>query len=341
MTPTPSDRRLQPRHCLAFAVCFIFTLVFVCGSLSGCATSNGEPVLVSRVVQLGDETFRVAVVLKDDKMLRQFGPRFDQTAFVRSVTLGTRSLLASGGLPDEFGIKGTGVLGFDEAADGGSFIKIGVGRLRRTTAKPYNFAERYPVLEAFPIVIKTATRDTLVVAQSGTSDALPWRYYYEKTYQVTPGNQLTISYLFTNLGAQPIEFEHYNHHWFTLGGTRVGPTYRLSTGFPLPRPEGKTPFAFELHGLYPLNEIPKGKSFYYDTHFDTVTAEQNDLNFSIGEASVQLKGDFAPSAFALFGLNEAFCPEIFHKVLVKPGQTTRWSMHYQFAVQSNATPVTP
>lgn len=326
--------KLKPvRH----AIFYIWaTLLFLSVVLTGCATHPGEPVLAQRIVQLGDDSFQVTVALKDDKTLKTFGPRFDQTATIRAITLNARPLLASGGMPDEFGLKGDGVLGFDAALGGGSFIKIGVGRLQRTTAKPYNFAERYSVLEAFPITIKTATSDTLVVAQIGGSDALPWRYNYEKTYRVAPGNQLVISYLLTNTGTEPIEFEHYNHHWFTLGGTRVGPAYRVTTGFPIPPPlpVAKSPFAFEPQALQPLTVIPGAKSFYYETRFDgvtTVPAGQNHLNFSIGDASVQLKGDFAPSAFAVFGLNEAFCPEIFHQVRVLSGQTTRWSMTYQFS----------
>lgn len=317
-------------------------LFVLCVALTGCAANSGDPVLARRVVQLGDESFQVAVSLKDDKILKNFGPRFDQTAYISSITLNARSLLATGGLIDEFGLKGDGVLGFDAAIGGGSFIKIGVGRLQRTAAKPYNFAERYPILEAFPVVVKTVTRDTLVVAQTGGSDAIPWRYSYEKTYRITPGNQLTISYRFTNTGTEAIEFEHYNHHWFTLGGTRVGPTYRLTTGFPLPPPPpgAKSPFAFEPQALQPLTVIPEGKAFYYETRFDgALTVDQNHLTFSIGDASVQLKGDFVPSAFAIFGLKDAFCPEIFHKVRVLPGQTTGWSMIYRFAVSSAAEPI--
>ena len=53
--------------------------------------------------------------------------RFDQTARVTSLKYKGIELLDERGMPDEFGLLGIGVLGYEEGDE--TFVKIGVGQL--------------------------------------------------------------------------------------------------------------------------------------------------------------------------------------------------------------------
>lgn len=284
-------------------------------------------------VRLTQGEIQVEIAVDDPAMLVKFGPRFDRTAYVQSLQFHGQDMLGAGGLPDEFGLKGDGILGYETPLEGPGFVKIGVGRLKRIKDAPYFFSDRYPVLQSYPVTVKATGADTLTVAQDGRDDTLPWHYQYEKTYRLTDGDTLTITYTLTNCGNAPFTFNQYNHNWFRLGGNLVGPACRLQAGFRLVPPEGKSPYVFESQALQPKEQIRASKSFYYETKLTGVTPSENHLRLTVGTPyAVTIAGDFVPELLAVYAQNESFCPEVFYHAEVKSGATVSWSRTYHFAV---------
>ncbi len=259
--------------------------------------------------------------------MEAFGPRFDHTAAVRQILLQGQSLLGEWGLPDEFGIKGLGVLGYDEAAAGADFIKIGLGRLNKDKAAPYDFSSRYPIKALYP-VITNVTADSIHVVQS-SDNVLPWGYHYEKTYRLLGDETLEISYALTNTGATIWSFEHYNHHWFVLGAKPVAPAYTLETGFP--KPEGGTDFVHTGRELRISRTLSAKDYVYASGDLPGTAATSNHFVLSSpGQPKVAYRGHFPPARFAVYVESRGFCPEIFFRAELVPAQTVRWSAHYKF-----------
>lgn len=281
---------------------------------------------------LAHGSLRVEVEAATDRHMHEFGPRFDRTAIVRSVTVDGVELLGPWGLCDEFGLYGDGVLGYEVADIGDRFVKIGVGTLLKDTSASYHFAHPYPVSELFPTLLETADQQLSVSQDS--DPGLPHRYQYRKTYTVGADNVLTITYHLANSGEVPWTFEHYNHHWFRLGTLAPGPSYRVSSGFKLPAAE--TSFLLEPNALRMAAPLDDGGAAYYGSDLRNATVSENTVTLSVdGSTIVRYAGSFAPARFSVYASAEGFCPEIFKRSALQPGETVSWSATYRFTAPEN------
>ena len=276
---------------------------------------------------LSHGALRVEIVAATDFHAAAFGPRFDRTAVVTSVTVDGIELLGPWGLSDEFGLYGTGVLGYETAGTDAAFIKIGVGTLLRDTTNAYHFSHGYPVQRLFPVTIESGAGQLSVRQQADST--LPHRYDYLKTYSVGENNVLTISYQLTNTGETAWPFEHYNHHWFRLRGKELGPLYRVTTGFELP--DHETRFLREGNSLRLAEPLAPGEAAYYGSNLADVARRENTFDLSVGDATiVRYEGSFPPARFAVFANQDGFCPEVFNRTTLAPGETASWSATYRF-----------
>lgn len=279
----------------------------------------------TRVLAAGD--LRVEIEIATDRLAAEFGPRFDRTAVVSSVVLDGLEFLGPWGLPDEFGLFGDGVLGFAGAAAGDSFLKIGVGRLLRDTDAEYQFSHPYPVAALFPVDVESSEHSISVSQRSEGGG--PWHYRYRKTYTLSGPGELTIAYELTNTGSAEWTFEHYNHHWFRIGDAAVGPGYELVTGFELP--PGETTLRRGGSSLQiPAPMAPDGAA-YYAGELAGVPPDANTFEVRVDRrASVGYRASFAPARFALYADVRGFCPEVFMRAALAPGESFSWSASYRF-----------
>jgi hypothetical protein len=271
---------------------------------------------------LASDGLRIEIEVDTDRNAAEFGPRFDRTAVVRSVTLDGVELLGPWGLSDEFGLYGDGVLGYETAATGETFVKIGVGRLVRDTAERYDFAHPYPVDMLFPVEVTAGDASLSVRQRAGDYD-------YRKSYELRGADGLVIQYELTNTGATPWTFEHYNHHWFRAEHVAVGPGYRVVTGFELP--EADTAFRREPFSLEMTAPLAPGAAAYYASDLDAARAGSGTFEWQVdGAPVIRYQASFSPDRFAVYAAADGFCPEVFTRVALEPGATAAWSASYRF-----------
>lgn len=273
-----------------------------------------------------------AVIVTDTRRLEAlYGPRFDRSAVVTSVKLGGREFVEARGLCDEFGLNGLGVLGYAEAVpEGGEFIKIGVGALQRDTAGEYSFIRHWPVVENARVEV-TVQPEALLVRQAG-----PSRHGYacqlEKQYAITAGGRLTIAYALTNIGGKPFHFEHYNHNFLAFSGAAVDPAYRLAPAFALPQ-AGNDKWELGEDGLRLRAPAPARGGAVFGVDLAAPAAENSVVVRHANGQQLAISGDFPVARFAVWATQAAVCPEIFHRARLAPGETVRWTRHYQFSFQ--------
>ena len=270
---------------------------------------------------------RIEIETAADRHAAEFGPRFDRSAVVSSVTVDGVELLGPWGLSDEFGLYGDGVLGYETADIGESFVKIGVGRLLRDTAENYHFGHPYPVDALFPVQVTVGDNGLSVSQRSERAGAR--QYHYRKSYQLLGEDGLLIRYELTNTGDTPWTFEHYNHHWFRVEGTAVGPGYRVVTGFELPDAETgfrRAPFALEMPA-----PLAADAAVYYASELAEAPPSANSFEMQVdGRPVVAYQASFRPARFALYASADGFCPEVFMRAALAPGATVTWSATYRF-----------
>ena len=161
------------------------------------------------------------------------GTRFDRSGVVGSLTLSGKELCDSWferydpwahdavlGPAEEFG-----PIGFETAAPGAAFLKIGVGLLRRPDAEPYDRFRLYEVTDGGQWTFERTTGDTVRFRHR-----MPGWYDYGKGVRILPGNSLILSHRLTAF--RDIDTEVYNHNFFTLGRLGVGPGRELDFPFP-------------------------------------------------------------------------------------------------------------
>jgi hypothetical protein len=280
-------------------------------------------------VTLGDEDFTVTVGLDGRPLANEFGPRFDMTAWVKQVRLGKRQFLrADYGLSDEFGLSGVGVLGYEAARPGQSFVKIGVGELTRDSAKAYQFSHFYPVKRWFSSQVTDLRSDRLSVIQAGGLG--DWAYQYHKTYRLQAADhRLTIRYELRNMGRRPIRFEQYNHNWFRIDETPIDDQYSVQVAFPVKSPE--KPWCALGGDRFDLLGCVRSPVYFSERLAAPERQNAVTVRHAGTRCQITVTGDFAPRMFALYGQQDALCPEILADKLVEPGKTAVWERSYRFS----------
>lgn len=256
-------------------------------------------------------------------------PRFDETSVVTEVVFEGRSHLTGAGLVDEFGLEGLGVLGYDDAAKGETFIKIGVGVLERDCEDRYRFQHAYPRRASFAVDV--FADESEVRATQMSDDIRGYRYAYEKRYSLTSPACFTISYVLSNRGSRPFSFEHYNHNFFHLPVASGGRGARINTAFPLHSPADGWRLTSETSAQWVGDEMLDTGKFWRMPLRPPVDAAIHSLTLGLGEGrSVRLVGDSPVVRLAVWLEKGAICPELFSRFVVQPGETVTWSRAYHF-----------
>ncbi len=331
-----------------------FGLVLAVASLAGCSPTGACPPAAPRTPKAGAAAFpefvleqgelQVLIYPPDPATGHYRGPRFEGSGMVGSVRVGSHTFVqnwqekhdpvipdAVNGPAEEFGIETP--LGYDRAAPGGVFIKIGVGELRRIKREPYFFGEVYPVVRALPWRVQhNRTSATF-------SQALPltrgYGYQYKKQLTLAPdGHTLSIQHWLKNTGREPIITNHYAHNFLRLDGQMTGPSYRVTFDSPVSGEIQPARLAERTGNVVQVIAPLLAR----ESLFGNLTPEPNRDSFSftventqVG-SKVRVSGDFRPEKFSVWALREVFCPEVFIKIELRPGAEKIWTTRYEFIV---------
>ena len=194
---------------------------------------------------LSHEGMKISVVVPGSADTYR-GTRFSWAGIISEVTWGEHHLFGPwrpgsfpldlhdnvSGTAGEFGMGTAGMpppLGFDEAAPGGCFVKIGVGVLRRPDTQPYQFHGSYELIEA-PAWEVSADSQRIDMRQRLAIDG--FGYDYTHAIELVPGASAFITrHRLTNTGVKPIRQTHYSHNFVVLDRQPVGPDYEVILPF--------------------------------------------------------------------------------------------------------------
>ncbi|KAL7531007.1 hypothetical protein ACHAWF_003592 [Thalassiosira exigua] len=334
---------------------------------------------------------------RDDSSTYYLGTRFEHGSMIGDVVYDTdRTVYGRGlwrtphdprrpesgvGLASEFGCgddgsrcagKGditNGVLGYDEAADGEPFLKIGVGALIKGSCpdcagdvkgtyrfnSPYKFHRR-PHWKVLP---SPGPNEVTFYGEERLND---YGYSLQKTVRLD-GNVLTVRSLLTNVGTRRFTTPWYSHHFFAGDDVPVGPGYELDLGLSeyaleTPTPRYKQPglgtwsddvrsyanvtlardgsISLKLH-----TTIPPGvriKAEFLDEKTITLTDGSFALRAPNGveviekipELQTQSRNPFI-YAYDVYAERGTLSPEPMLLLYLQPGETTFWTQHLKFS----------
>ncbi len=270
---------------------------------------------------------RLAVEVSEPGMVYR-GSRFDWTGTVVQVTLDGRHTFCGAeppggtggvGLHNEFGLFAA--IGYDEAAPGERFPKLGVGLLTRPDDGRYRFARPHEI-EPFPMTA-SATGDSA----GFTVEPRECRGYAARLVKrlAVKEDTLRIGYGLENVGTRPLETHEYVHNFLCLDGQPVGPDYRLSV--PTASLDWLTPPLRADGERITWAQTPH-EAFYGRT--SAFAAADPCWGLSGGGLAVRECTDRPWMTFALWGTDSVVSPEAFVAVRVPPGGRMAWERTYTF-----------
>lgn len=236
---------------------------------------------------------------------------------------------------DEFG-----PLGYEEAEPGETFIKIGVGGLRKVEENGYRFMFTYDITNPGKWMV-TPYEDRIEFTHD-LQDDTGYGYQYTKTVKLVEGKpKMLLTYSLKNTGRKIINTTVYNHHFFVLDGEPTGPNIKFTFPYDISAPDKGNGSIRGFGTLANTNDrvirfkrkFNKGEQVY-SSGLQGFGNSARDHQFSLENintgAGVTLKGDRALEKLVFWANPSAYCAEPYIRIKLLPGETANFQNEYTF-----------
>lgn len=233
---------------------------------------------------------------------------------------------------EEFLSKGITGLGYNDVKAGESFVKIGVGAVRKPEERAFQQFKTYEITDPGKWTVNKFP-DRVEFTQE-LRDTAGYAYVYKKTVALTKGKpQLVLEHSLKNTGSKVIETSVYEHNFYVIDGKPAGPDFSV-----------KFPFAVravaDLKGMAEargteftyLKELEKGQSVYTVLEGYGGTAKDYDIRVenAAAHAGVRQTSDRPLSRLVFWSIRTTVCPEAYIDMRIEPGKEFTWRIAYDF-----------
>ena len=223
-------------------------------------------------------------------------------------------------------VESFNAIGYDEAKVGGTFLRIGVGYLRKPEETRLSDFKTYEIADGGKWSVKTG-EDWVEMTHN-----LGGVYVYRKTVRVAKG-QLVLEHSLRNTGKTTLDTNVFNHNFYMLDNQPTGPDVVVSVPFDLGHGDDwRGPGETKGKELRYLQELEKGQTVsstltgYADRASDFDIRVENKKT----GAKVRQTGDRPLSRLYFWSIRTTVCPEPYIHVHVEPGQEQTWRIRYDF-----------
>ena len=225
-------------------------------------------------------------------------------------------------------------LGFDAAKPGGTFIKVGVGVLRKPDNAAYSSTGSYEIVDGGKWRVEKGA-DFVAFTQELAEPASGYGYTYRKVVRLTSGKpEMTIEHSLKNTGRTAIQTNVYNHNFLVLDGVAPGPDFDISVPFQVKssRPPdaqvarvvgNRIEYRKKLEGEDRMQLPVEGfgsASSDYDIRID---------NRKVG-VGMRIRGDRPLSRVNFWSIRTNLSMEPFIDVAIDPQKEFTWKITYEF-----------
>ena len=228
---------------------------------------------------------------------------------------------------EEFLTNGMG-LGYADAKPGGTFIKIGVGVIRKPDEPKFQQFKTYEIVDPGKWTVKK-NPDSVEFTQ-----VVDGVYEYTKVVRLTKGKpQLVLEHRLKNLGAKPIESDVYEHNFYMIDKQPTGPDVVVK-------------FPFEVHAAGNFRGLAetKGKELVYLKELEKGQSAQSELtgfssdvkDYDITEENTKTGAGVRQTAnrpvvrINYWSIRSTACPEAYIHMNIDPGKDFTWNINYDF-----------
>jgi len=222
-------------------------------------------------------------------------------------------------------------LGYDQAKTGDTFVKIGVGAIKKLDESPYDFSKPYSIVNQGHWGVNKSSNQVQFIHTLADEK---YGYEYVKTISLTENKaEMVIFHSLKNKGAHSIETTVYNHNFFVIDNQPTGPDFVITLPINLTVDLRGMEDAVKLYDnqirfksesgqikMIQINDLTSGKNIDYDIRIEN----------SKTAAGVRITGDKPISKLAFWSIPSTLCPEPYIDIKVEPGQEFTWSIIYEF-----------
>ena len=224
-------------------------------------------------------------------------------------------------------------LGWNEAKPGGTFIKIGVGVLRRAEGN-YNRFVPYDIVDSGKWTIKKH-KDSIEFQQEISDPVSAYAYVYRKVVRLEQGKpNMVIEHSLKNTGQKEIKSNVYNHNFLVLDKQIPGPDFTFKVPFEIKpmRPPDKA--LAEVRGnqvvlmkqLSGSEEVAMPFRGFSDSANDTETIIENK---KVG-AGLKITGDRPLVMDVFWSIRTVLAVEPYIAINIQPGAEFTWKNMYEY-----------
>jgi hypothetical protein len=311
---------------------------------SSAALCAADPAPASHVLKSGDLEIELMDPDSSDRYNR--GVRFTPVAAILRARLGEHQFLsapekhdpltAAAGIFSEFDIHTTPP-GFADAKMGESYMKIGVGLLKKD-ADAYNFYAQHELLKAARTESKWAD-DCADFRQTCGDEAGHYSYELSAHVELTK-RELRVAWTLRNTGTKVLETQQYAHPCVRFDDANVDERYSLAV-----------PADFTCKQLDPfsLKWEQRGREIHFLSKVESpgnltipVENKQNGEKLQTmlvrqdkSEMELTCSVSLPCSSVRIYASPEFLSPEQFITLSLKPQESVSWTQSYTFAVKEH------
>jgi hypothetical protein len=234
--------------------------------------------------------------------------------------------------PVEEFLTGDSGLGYEDAKPGETFVRIGVGAVRKPQEAAYRRFETYEIVDPGTRRVDKYRDAITFVHELSDKNSGGYAYVYTKKLRLD-GNKLVLDHTLKNTGRKPIATSVYNHNFFTLDSRTTGPEFAVRFRF-APKAVRELKGLAEVKGneIAFLREFERGQTVFTEVEGFGSNAADYDIRIENRKsgAGVHITGDRPFAKLLFWSAVKTVCPEPYIDASVEPGKETTWRITYEF-----------
>jgi hypothetical protein len=221
-------------------------------------------------------------------------------------------------------------IGYDQAAVGGEFLRIGIGGLRKPEE---NAMQRFGYYEfTNPGRWKISKAKDNVVFTHQLTDAAGYSYNYQKTVRLVKDKpRMALEHILKNTGKKTIETEVYNHNFFMIDQQQIDSGIVVKFAFPLNVTSTNPAVRIEGQQIEYI-DTPRRSVMFEDLQGYSKSVKDYDFRIenTISGAGVRITCDRPLSRLVYWSSTTTQCPEPYIDIIIPPGESYTWTITYDF-----------
>ncbi len=241
---------------------------------------------------------------------------------------------AAVGPAEEFVTDANQPLGYEAAKPGGTFVKIGVGALKKPDDSAYNRFRLYEIADPGKWSVRTEP-DAIEFTQQLSDASSGYGYVYRKSIKLIKGKaEMRIEHSLRNTGRAAIDTNVYDHNFLHIDGEAPGPDYTIETPFQIKSDHPPSKDFAEIRGnrIVYLKSLANQERVAMPIQGFGNGASDYDIRIENARAAVGLRitGDRPLQSESLWSIRAVLAVEPFVHISIAPGQEFTWAMTYDY-----------